>query len=274
MCGGTETLLLRCFRWRGLSPRVRGNLVRPACYSIVNGSIPACAGEPPGDVRRAALVRVYPRVCGGTLNAHVPSALCRGLSPRVRGNLALPGPPALRHRSIPACAGAPPSFRFVLFDPWVYPRVCGGTYTPPRRVGVQAGSIPACAGEPNGQVGHNERPRVYPRVCGGTPCPVPLHLRLAGLSPRVRGNQVVIDSEPMHIGSIPACAGEPRLQPSCLGERRVYPRVCGGTGPYTTRIKTSDGLSPRVRGNPLPASTCALCVGSIPACAGEPLPCA
>ena len=50
----------------GLSPRVRGNLIRLDGHAVVRGSIPACAGEP----RRAycAIIpnAVYPRVCGGT----------------------------------------------------------------------------------------------------------------------------------------------------------------------------------------------------------------
>ena len=56
-----------------------------------------------------------------------------------------------------------------------------------------------------------------------------------GLSPRVRGNQGVIESLSQYDGSIPACAGEPNdgLRPGATAE--VYPRVCGGTTRTTTR---------------------------------------
>ena len=51
---------------RGLSPRVRGNRYDIHDASFVMGPIPACAGEPLVLGVMAALVRAYPRVCGGT----------------------------------------------------------------------------------------------------------------------------------------------------------------------------------------------------------------
>ena len=46
--------------------------------------------------------------------------------------------------------------------------------------------------------------------------------------------------------------------------------MCGGTT-YALRIAEAlDGLSPRVRGNPLEFRNDSLASGSIPACAGEP----
>ena len=71
---------------------------------------------------------------------------------------------------------------------------------------------------------------VYPRVCGGTFRSSLLLVMWRGLSPRVRGNQVGMPSLGTSEGSIPACAGEPRMPapPGLAGE--VYPRVCGGTG--------------------------------------------
>ena len=50
----------------GLSPRVRGNLVGRGHGDVGDGSIPACAGEPPCGVSRSHCGGVYPRVCGGT----------------------------------------------------------------------------------------------------------------------------------------------------------------------------------------------------------------
>ena len=96
----------------------------------------------------------------------------------------------------------------------------------------------------------------------------------------------------MEFGSIPACAGEPRLvhqriapsgvYPACAGEpmasanlcsgTTVYPRVCGGTAGSFTLSQASGGLSPRVRGNPGQVNGHAGIDGSIPACAGEPRP--
>ena len=50
----------------------------------------------------------------------------------------------------------------------------------------------------------------------------------------------------------------------------VYPRVCGGTRRVESLDFSTDGLSPRVRGNQNALATISLPIGSIPACAGEP----
>ena len=79
----------------------------------------------------------------------------------------------------------------------------------------------------------------------------------------------MIAGEKKH-GSIPACAGEPRATRGGTGARRVYPRVCGGTGPPIVAPEPRGGLSPRVRGNRDGVDAAVPCLGSIPACAGEP----
>ena len=64
--GGTPVLISRPMLRTGLSPRERGN---PACSrtgASVARSIPARAGEPPGDADRQAAREVYPRASGGT----------------------------------------------------------------------------------------------------------------------------------------------------------------------------------------------------------------
>ena len=71
--------------------------------------------------------------------------------------------------------------------------------------------------------------------------------------------------------SIPACAGEPRISHWLAPYLRVYPRVCGGTSGSVDGRRDVMGLSPRVRGNPPLRRLLIPNVGSIPACAGEPL---
>ena len=144
---------------------------------------------------------VYPRVCGGTSPQSPLWKTETGLSPRVRGNLSNIGLPPGHLRSIPACAGEPDLVAY-------YPRVCGGTDPGIRRM-----------------------LRVYHRVCGGTGRRGAEGKSDAGLSPRVRGNQL---QQSLLLGgkrSIPACAGEPsRLWPGDAAcAIKVYPRVCGGT---------------------------------------------
>ena len=97
-----------------------------------------------------------------------------GLSPRVRGNLSGFLRRGRIDRSIPACAGEPPTSR--LGELWphrpVYPRVCGGTSAgfDAQDFAHSSRSIPACAGEPG----------ATSRLMTSTEC--------VGLSPRVRGN--------------------------------------------------------------------------------------
>ena len=167
-CGGTRVLLLRRHLHDGLSPRVRGNPFPHRADSVVTGSIPARAGEPPSTSRRLRRTGVYPRACGGTILTGANMAIATGLSPRVRGNLLVRYQSATFEGSIPARAGEPimstidPSFCRV------YPRACGGTAA--REIGISQtaglsprvrgnldhhlgrragdGSIPARAGEP------------------------------------------------------------------------------------------------------------------------------
>ena len=269
VCGGTQIGIPRVHTRRGLSPRVRGN--PQAAFHIRNEqrSIPACAGEPTGELKFQQQRRVYPRVCGGTRMATLSLVRCVGLSPRVRGN---PSHPGCRHSagwSIPACAGEP---FLLLLRPrlqTVYPRVCGGTgprrfqepsacglsprvrgnQIPYRILPLSSGSIPACAGEPIDAWHPYTPPMVYPRVCGGTLRPLANILYLLGLSPRVRGNRLVRIELCRHRRSIPACAGEPRPENSAPARHPVYPRVCGGTRRRSSNVWSGRGLSPRVRGN-------------------------
>ena len=131
-------------------------------------------------------------------------------------------------------------------------------------------SIPACAGEPSGLPAAKRRPGVYPRVCGGTGLGLSFPYASPGLSPRVRGNRRPPSWTALLTRSIPACAGEPGNAGAGGRQRKVYPRVCGGTFKRLVRRIETVGLSPRVRGNPLPTRAPGETVGSIPACAGEP----
>ena len=202
--------MLRCTdEVYGLSPRVRGNPAHSPQQFILGGSIPACAGEPAGPVITNYEVTVYPRVCGGTLDAFGRSSKGSGLSPRVRGNRENRRSAGGSGRSIPACAGEPTSGGAQAVNLTVYPRVCGGTdYTRPQpwrcwglsprvrgnhhrngAVGARRGSIPACAGEPAFHKSIELLCLLYPRVCGGTRPISIICVVIDGLSPRVRGNQ-------------------------------------------------------------------------------------
>ena len=169
VCGGTGVGGSRAQIGAGLSPRVRGNPRLVPQPPRLSRSIPACAGEPAGRPQTGLNRTVYPRVCGGTMEADIRDEDYQGLSPRVRGNRESRGPYQSQEGSIPACAGEPGVNRGCPVDDGVYPRVCGGTsYTyrwrdsilglSPRVRGnrvtrcpdaFSTRSIPACAGEPS-----------------------------------------------------------------------------------------------------------------------------
>ena len=216
--------------------------------------------------------------------------MCKGLSPRVRGNHRSEAERKNPQRSIPACAGEPPSRDRGLDGTEVYPRVCGGTRRQTARKNRKKGlsprvrgnrvelprcppasrSIPACAGEPAQLTEQRISRAVYPRVCGGTGVNDVFGAAIEGLSPRVRGNRGQTQHFARGQGSIPACAGEPDVTSGSPGSIKVYPRVCGGTHGVAADCLLAHGLSPRVRGNPCQTRISKRCVGSIPACAGEP----
>ncbi len=127
MCGGTGGISRAQAPFQGLSPRVRGNRAESSEDFVAGGSIPACAGEPQSTLFAGGLQRVYPRVCGGTIVKWIKHEGIEGLSPRVRGNLALVSGLALGTGSIPACAGEPMASSARHWRFRVYPRVCGGT---------------------------------------------------------------------------------------------------------------------------------------------------
>ena len=108
-------------------------------------------------------------------------------------------------------------------------------------------------------------------MCGGTvPGFLPNQV-VGGLSPRVRGNQVVPVQPIGIVRSIPACAGEPTDSSTVCCPVAVYPRVCGGTAFFSADSSIAEGLSPRVRGNLYVRPPRQRQVRSIPACAGEPV---
>ena len=269
VCGGTRAQAAWSGTSRGLSPRVRGNRSPAAPGGGPPGSIPACAGEPhPGGEPSPGLT-VYPRVCGGTQAPPAGRDPRAGLSPRVRGNRFHRLSSSEMLRSIPACAGEPAAIVVLASSDKVYPRVCGGTHQLRLRPGAQPGlsprvrgnrqrraeahrlhrSIPACAGEPVLSSLEQRTVRVYPRVCGGTNTSPGHRCFLAGLSPRVRGNQSSHENRDGMTGSIPACAGEPGTGRAVGQAHPVYPRVCGGTQGGAVILHIVIGLSPRVRGN-------------------------
>ena len=231
-CAGEPSGTGQPARRGGVYPRVCGGArTKPPQWRSTPGLSPRVRGEPHHGSAAAKMARVYPRVCGGAGGAHVWIKNIRGLSPRVRGSRVEPLRRWPRVGSIPACAGEPRCPSTWARSSRVYPRVCGGARQVRLRLPEVPGlsprvrgspraphfqrvphrSIPACAGEPpRGRAGPPAR-RVYPRVCGGAVAMAVIGLPVPGLSPRVRGSHAYLAEHEVDPGSIPACAGEPKL---------------------------------------------------------------
>ena len=134
----------------------------------------------------------------------------------------------------------------------------------------RAGSIPACAGNPPSGSSGWRWVRVHPRVCGESSRTRHRSRGGVGPSPRVRGIQHPLRPRRPGQGSIPACAGNPRIVPASPPQAGVHPRVCGESGRRRRRRPECMGPSPRVRGIPGPPPPAPSSMGSIPACAGNP----
>ena len=212
---------------------------------------------------------VYPRERGGTVSYNRICAILWGLSPRTRGNPLEHYPMLTHHGSIPANAGEPIPERGSPMVKGVYPRERGGTFRRARGRGQWRGlsprtrgnpgqatgpagrsrSIPANAGEPPARRCLKCSSTVYPRERGGTPMPSSNCWKMAGLSPRTRGNLIWRKVGQPISGSIPANAGEPRPLGQGQPASGVYPRERGGTASSNCSAETMRGLSPRTRGN-------------------------
>ena len=93
-----------------------------------------------------------------------------------------------------------------------------------------------------------------------------------GRSPRARGSPRAGEAPGPLGGSIPACAGEPRADSRLSAVVAVDPRVRGGAVCPCAGRAVSGGRSPRARGSQNDKNGGHPQEGSIPACAGEPLP--
>ena len=105
-CGGTSCPSAPPPCCPGLSPRLRGNRKHGPTSTARLRSIPAPAGEPLEGGDCEAVIRVYPRACGGTASLPSIQRQSKGLSPP---------------------AGEPPFSSGQCASTKVYPRACGGT---------------------------------------------------------------------------------------------------------------------------------------------------
>jgi len=231
VCGGITPNLKLTPSAEGLSPRVRGHHDPQEDPETDKGSIPTCAGASTPRSMDGRSGEVYPHVCGGILDETGRMSPEAGLSPRVRGHLAICPARSLAIGSIPTCAGASPSFCPAHVPVGVYPHVCGGISATSGRlrspIGLSPrvrghrlrsterpdvrGSIPTCAGASFDIVLYYADDEVYPHVCGGIKMRFLRFRSWWGLSPRVRGHPLGRFSAGNLMRSIPTCAGASQI---------------------------------------------------------------
>ena len=127
MRGGTTPKLTMRLRHWGLSPHARGNLLEAFQKAVLQGPIPACAGEPILGMVFDGFKGAYPRMRGGTISSFTVVMLETGLSPHARGNRSPSWRQSFSHGPIPACAGEPRPGFFLRCLRGAYPRMRGGT---------------------------------------------------------------------------------------------------------------------------------------------------
>ena len=127
MYGATSRKSARFGRLSGLSPCVRGHLLKRLWIIFLAGSIPVCTGPPCIEFLQPLIIRVYPRVYGATGTQLMKLAGYVGLSPCVRGHHIPDNWDLWLHGSIPVCTGPPIFYDHINKVPRVYPRVYGAT---------------------------------------------------------------------------------------------------------------------------------------------------
>ena len=109
----------------GLSPRGRGKLPFRRLQVVLQGSIPAWAGQTAPGLAGEYRDWVYPRVGGANSDRLLAASMAVGLSPRGRGKLNRSKVIGSPGRSIPAWAGQTSLIEVIGAGKTVYPRVGG-----------------------------------------------------------------------------------------------------------------------------------------------------
>ena len=236
---------------RGPSPRGRGRLEIVALGVLIEGTIPAWAGETGQPDSWRCCQADHPRVGGGDWVVRFPDDPLEGPSPRGRGR---------PHQVADDLEAEGPS-----------PRGRGRLYHG-RRHHDLAGTIPAWAGETAALLFLSVALRVHPRVGGGDTLAGNLAALEAGPSPRGRGRHKgpIIDRD--LDGTIPAWAGETRDVRSWWLMDGDHPRVGGGDSAKRSFLMANVGPSPRGRGRLAREAYLRNIDGTIPAWAGETSP--
>ena len=252
----------------GSSPRMRGTLASACVRFLVNGIIPAYAGNTHHSALCLPLVEDHPRVCGEHLTKRSPNCKLKGSSPRMRGTRVAKIRILRSEGIIPAYAGNTCTTRSPPQKRWDHPRVCGEHYGDSDFVDELEGSSPRMRGTLKGGTSYdcctgiipayagNTIPRKtaavetwdHPRVCGEHHLVNSCAEHSEGSSPRMRGTRAICIIFIGSTGIIPAYAGNTIVTFARWTTARDHPRVCGEHEFSNLHGRKQRGSSPRMRG--------------------------
>ena len=270
-CGANTGACRSSHASAGSSPRVRGKpgwgRKRKAYLRI----IPARAGQTTSAATSPEANTDHPRACG----ANRPSAgrgwRRAGSSPRVRGKLGFLVDGDFPGRIIPARAGQTSRCTLTVASRPDHPRACGANLSTSSNSNSSAGSsprvrgkrprardrvdrrriIPARAGQTQDQQGTMTDSPDHPRACGANPDFRAAAERETGSSPRVRGKRSRSTRHCRCSWIIPARAGQTQETSGKNTGDADHPRACGANESSLSRLSSTSGSSPRVRGKQL-----------------------
>ena len=228
-CAGNTPRCGRCSGRSTVHPRVCGEHASASPpVAISAGSSPRVRGTRRWPAGVGHTITVHPRVCGEHRCGAVFVPLVSGSSPRVRGTPPARAESRYRSRFIPACAGNTDSYRSVIVNDPVHPRVCGEHIVYATLTDYTTGSSPRVRGTPRPDGLKQLAGRFIPACAGNTRDRTMPGSPETGSSPRVRGTRVG-DLAPVAVDRfIPACAGNTALTIALDdGDRGSSPRVRG-----------------------------------------------
>ena len=247
---------------------MRGKVTIAGYEVDVKGITPAYAGKRLCLSLSFAPLWDHPRVCGEKLCPAEPYYFFGGSPPRMRGKGQKGLIFVLQPRITPAYAGKRLLRQLRHITSRDHPRVCGEKVGPVGCVSGWLGSPPRMRGKVWHGValadGHRITPAYagksciyrsttsiswdHPRVCGEKLDRMLHHRRMTGSPPRVRGKGAHKPVRLLDGGITPAYAGKSsraRLRCRCTWD---HPRVCGEKNGLGTKICSSPGSPPRMRG--------------------------
>ena len=273
----------------GPSPRIRGKCSTPPNTADEPGTIPANTGKMRSCPCSTSGTGDHPREYGENRDSVTISNPGDGPSPRIRGKYRSARRQTRRLGTIPANTGKIWSPRRLVGVMEDHPREYGentvvggcvgqdvgpsprirGKYGFPGVADLLLGTIPANTGRIRPSHSVVLRVRDHPREYGENPLPELSRLERLGPSPRIRGEFSSMKSKIGGSGTIPANTGRIGAGDGYISLLPDHPREYGENSRAPLMSSTSDGPSPRIRGE-----WCIICPhmqrgGTIPANTGR-----